>query len=374
MILPRGDGDVVGALLASSLQAGMAVPAGSRGGSGAPHRVDGASCAEVGKGQIMTGTVIPIAGTHRVYSMQEVVNRKEAASAQKSDNLSRWYHKMESRGGERFMVKSHADAALDALDEQAPNFHLVIEDLRKQLALARSSNAPVTFLPILLLGEPGIGKTHFARSLAKALGTGFEFVPMNSLTAGWVLTGASAQWAYAKPGRVAQTLIEGEYANPVMVLDEVDKAGGDSRYDPLGALYTLLEQETAKEFEDEFIEIPMDASHLLWIATANDEQAIPEPILSRMNVYEVVRPDAKAAHIIARNLYRSLLHEYHWPFEAEPTEAVMETLAECPPRDMRKALIDAFGTASLAGRDYLLVSDFDRRKLGGHGRNRIGFR
>jgi hypothetical protein len=99
-------------------------------------------------------------------------------------------------------------------------------------ALAVAGNEAVQFTPILLLGEPGLGKTHFARRLAHALGTGFEFVSLSSLTAGWVLSGASAQWHNSRPGKIAQTLIEGEYANPVVVLDEVDKSGGDHRYDP----------------------------------------------------------------------------------------------------------------------------------------------
>ena len=91
-----------------------------------------------------------------------------------------------------------------------------------------------------------------------------------------MLTGASAQWQNARPGKIAQALIEGEYANPVVVLDEIDKSGGDHRYDPMGALYTLLERDTAASFKDEFIDVDMDASHILWIATANDDSAIPE--------------------------------------------------------------------------------------------------
>src|SRR2546430_16591700 len=105
---------------------------------------------------------------------------------------------------------------------------------------------------------------------------------MSSLTAGWVLTGASAQWHNARPGKIAQTLIEGEYANPVVVLDEVDKAGGDSRYDPIGALYTLLERDTASHFKDEFIDVDMDASQIPGIATANEESEIPDPTLTRI--------------------------------------------------------------------------------------------
>ena len=137
---------------------------------------------------------------------------------------------------------------------------------------------------MLLLGDPGIGKAHFGRRLAQLLSTGFGFVSMSSLTAGWVLSGASSQWKNAKPGKVFDTLLHGDYANPVMVIDEIDKAGSDPQYDPLGALYSLLEHDTAMNFIDEFVEIPIDASSVVWIATANDASRIPEPILNRMNV------------------------------------------------------------------------------------------
>ncbi|MEO8565605.1 MAG: AAA family ATPase, partial [Betaproteobacteria bacterium] len=230
----------------------------------------------------------------------------------------------------------------------------------------------VQFTPILLLGEPGLGKTYFAKKLAQALGTGFEFVSMSSLTAGWILTGASAQWNNARPGKVAHTLIDGEFANPVVVLDEIDKAGGDSRYDPMGALYTLLERDTAAHFKDEFIDVDMDASHILWIATANDETMIPEPILNRMNVYAIDRPDAAGARTIALAVYHEILDAHRWPVPPEPTESVLERLAAVPARDMRKLLLDAFGTARLANRDHLVPEDIDAKKLCGR-KARVGF-
>ena len=83
-----------------------------------------------------------------------------------------------------------------------------------------------------------------------------------------------------------------------MVVDEIDKAGGEHAYDPLGALYGLLEHDTAGSFVDEFAEVPIDASQVIWVATANDGRAIPDPILNRMNVYEVQapRPRRRAPH------------------------------------------------------------------------------
>ncbi|MHB1301761.1 MAG: AAA family ATPase, partial [Burkholderiales bacterium] len=209
---------------------------------------------------------IPIADYKSIYSVADVDRAMEESAPRNNESLNSVYQKMKQAGGVRYIVKPSSEDGLDSLYESAPNFGEVIGDLRKQMALAVFGNEPVSFTPILLLGEPGLGKTHFAKCVSKVLGTHFEFISMSSLTAGWILSGASSQWNSAKPGKVAQSLVNGEFANPLVVLDEVDKCGGDSRYDPMGALYGLLERDTAEHFRDEFIEVEMDASHILWIA------------------------------------------------------------------------------------------------------------
>lgn len=174
---------------------------------------------------------IPLADIREIYCVADVEKALEETPASRNESLTALYDRMKKLGGERFVIKPSSADALDPLYESCPNFSEVIDDLKKYLALAVSGNEPVHFTPILLLGEPGIGKTHFAKCLAETLGTGYEFVSMSSLTAGWILSGSSSQWSNAKPGKVASALVGGDYANPLMVLDEVDKAGGDSRYD-----------------------------------------------------------------------------------------------------------------------------------------------
>jgi ATP-dependent Lon protease len=226
---------------------------------------------------------------------------------------------------------------------------------------------------MLLLGDPGIGKTHFARRLAKLLGTGYSFIGMSSLTAGWILSGASAQWKNAKPGKVFDALVHGDYANPVIVVDEIDKAGGDAQYDPLGSLYTLLEHDTACEFVDEFAEVPIDASDVVWIATANEARAIPEPILNRVNVYEIDPPDPEGSRRIARGIYRELRDEHSWgqQFPEEPAASMIDRLAQLKPREMRRVLLAAFGNAKLAQRQEVLADDVTAERVAR--RPRIGF-
>jgi ATP-dependent Lon protease len=317
------------------------------------------------------GAPLLLAETLPVYDVGEIDERLGEEGTPRSEALRALYGRMKRAGEMRYVVRPTTLSALDKLYASCPNFAPVIDDIRKQLALALSGDRPLSFTPILLLGEPGLGKTHFAKSLARALCTGFEFVPMASLTAGWILSGASPQWSNARPGKVAEALIQREFANPLFVLDEIDKAGGDSRYDPLAPLYTLLEPETAQRFVDEFVDIELDASHILWIATANDARSIPEPILSRMNVYTIERPDTEGAKAIAAGVYRELLTRNRWKFEADPRPDVLEALGSVAPREMRKLLVDAMGTAKLAGRDHLECGDLALSRPAA--RQRIGF-
>ena len=302
---------------------------------------------------------IPIAGFKDVYDVPRVEKALQELPPGASESLRALYEKMLRLGGQRFTVKPSALPEMQKLFDELPNFAAVLEDIRKHLALCVGSEDSVELPPMLLLGEPGIGKTHFARKLSELLGTGYGFVPMSSLTAGWVLSGASSQWKNSKPGKVFDTFLNGEYANPVIVVDELDKASGDGQYDPLGALYELLEVETATRFIDEFVELPIDASGAVWLATANDAARIPEPLLSRLSVYEIDAPDAEGAARIAGNIYREIRNAHDWGrrFPEAPSPAALDKLASLPPREMRRAIHGAFGTAKLAGRDEVRADD-----------------
>jgi ATP-dependent Lon protease len=302
---------------------------------------------------------IPIAQMRSVYRMGDVERRLDKLPGKEHENLRSTYERMIEKGPERFQVKPSGVPAMDHLYDDLPNFHQVLDDVKRQLALCQDSRDALEIMPILLLGPPGIGKTHFAKVVARLLGTGLGFVSMSSLTAGWVLSGASSQWKGARPGKVFETLVDGEYANPVMVVDEIDKAGGEHAYDPLGALYSLLEHDTAGSFIDEYAEVPIDASQVIWVATANDARAIPDPLLNRMNVYEVQAPDRNAARQIAAKLYRSIRAEHDWGsrFDPEPSGDVLDRMSEMAPREMRRAWMTAFGNAKLALRERIVGAD-----------------
>jgi ATP-dependent Lon protease len=323
---------------------------------------------------ITAGGRIPIARMRSLYRVNEVEQRLNKLPQREHETLRGTYERMLEKGPERFQVKPSGLPAMAHLYDELPNFHEVLDDVRRQLALCEDSRDALEITPMLLLGPPGVGKTHFAREVAKLLGTGMGFMSMSSLTAGWVLSGASSQWKGARPGKVFETLVDGAYANPVMVVDEIDKARGEHAYDPLGALYSLLEHDTAQTFTDEFAEVPIDASQVIWVATANDERSIPEPILNRMNVYQLDMPDHAAACTIAKRLYAGIREAHDWGrrFAAEPAAEVLDRLAELAPREMRRAWMTAFGNARLDGRDEIQLADLPHGQRHGK-RGPLGF-
>lgn len=258
--------------------------------------------------------------------------------------------------------RAHILACFAPLDKAHPHFAEVTDAYRSSALAAVGENGPTSVMappPVLLLGVPGLGKTHYAKALANVLGLPFVSLAFDTGLSNSALLGSDKHWSNTHHGALFEHLCLGTVANPMVLLDEIDKAPADraSQQSPLAALHSCLEPVSSRQVKDISVEITFDASRVVWVATANDARLIPSTLLSRFAVYQVMPPVGANAYWLTQSLCETVLTRDGRGMSM-PSSVIRLALAVFSPRQQRISLEMACRRAQADERTEFQVEDF----------------
>lgn len=302
-------------------------------------------------------------GRHKVFSREDFAKRiVTVQSSFGSRDDTKRYTELFSR-----MVDSGVTGVqplilpdIDAVNEvgiTCPNFKAVTSYIVDRITLAKAGLVEFRFPPLLLVGPPGTGKSHFASKLAVAMGVASRHINFDQPVVGAVICGSDKHWSNSTHGQVADALMFGGCGNPMIVIDEIDKAGRRDYADPVMPLLSALEPVSSKSFNDISLDMRFDASRVMWMFLANELGPIPAPILSRMTVFKVAIPTGAAKLVLAREVIQNAFTEIGVKGFREPSNEVVKYLGQFDARTIYKAAQDGVIKACKEMRRSLLLAD-----------------
>lgn len=297
-----------------------------------------------------------------IHSMQMQNERAGPRNEKDRKYVAAMLRDLRIRGGNRILAAApeNYEAKLEQLRTEHPNFEEVIDYIAAALALSVQTGKAPQWRPILLDGLPGIGKTMFTAKLAELMGSGFLTIHMETAQTASDLAGTSDYWANAKVGRFFNLLVNGEYANPIVLLDEVDKARATPDHDPKKGLYSLLERGTAKSWSDLCLpDLNLDVSRVYWVLTSNNRDALPVALLSRMKVFEIAPLTPQQSRQLAACIFAATVEELiPGGFDSNLPAGAVELLAQVPPRVMQHLSEELIARAVRLGKRAIAEEDF----------------
>jgi ATP-dependent Lon protease len=267
------------------------------------------------------------------------------------------------RGPARSVVRpAQWRQALDNLAAEMPAFRSAVAILTHALALSEATQAVPSVPPMLLVGPPGVGKSHFCRRLAEVMQCGSAWLAMDQPTAGCDLRGSDNHWSTSRHGVLFDLLGLGDTANPLVVLDEIDKAPrrqGTQEIDMLSQLYSVLEPETSRRVEDVSLDVALDASLVMYVATANELRTLDAPLLSRFEVVQVGLPTPEERRESAARVVDIALARLGVQGAVRVSPGCVALLEQYTPRVIGRAVERAVGAAVAGGRNRVGIEDME---------------
>jgi ATP-dependent Lon protease len=250
---------------------------------------------------------------------------------------------------------------LERLNKTIPSFRSVVDLFRREALSSIRTSSPMRMTPIILLGAPGIGKTFLCNALADALKVPFASIAMSACDDIGDIVGHSLSWKSARPGLVANTLLNFGFASPVVLVDEIEKAPRLSHNEqPSDVWHALFEPENAQNFRDQFLGLSMRADFIFWVATCNTLDGLPASVLDRCLVIAIDPPSLAASRIIAERVFAAFIRERGGDQKRLPKDA-LEFLAAHNARRMKKILLLAAGFAAESG-DQIGLPQLEKAK------------
>ena len=219
--------------------------------------------------------------------------------------------------------------AREILDEDHSGLDKVKDRIVENLAVMQLTGR-ISGQILCFVGPPGVGKTSIVRSIAKALNRNFVKMSVGGVKDESEIRGHRKTYVGAMPGRIIYNMMLAKSMNPVFLIDEIDKMASDYRGDPTSALLEVLDPEQNTIFRDHFLEVPFDLSNVLFIATANNIQDIPAPLLDRMEVIELSsyttseKFSIAKEHLIPKEIEKNGLNKEQICFDDDAIMAVIE--------------------------------------------------
>jgi len=292
-----------------------------------------------------------------VYSPDAIRKLEKGAASADSDMHKRnaqLFAQLSPKGALRRVGLARSIDDVLALEQSHPHFSEVIQFVADRIALQKASRRPVGIPPMMLFGPPGVGKTHFCEALAAILHVPVRRHPMDQAETSSALLGSEQTWGNTRYGVVFEMLALGDYANPVVILDELDKAcrgqsSGGNMQSPTAVLHSLLEPVSALRVRDISVDIELDASLITWIATANYPWLIPPTLRSRLKEFLIRMPTAEQALLVASSVVAQAIRDSGAAWREPPDRRFIAAVAHLSAREIYQATATAAASAVRRG-------------------------